>query len=420
MTHLRISILALLILACSLASAQATEKVLYSFGTNPNDGAYPYGYVIFDAAGNMYGTTSEGGANGCLGCGTVFELSPSQNGTWQETTLYSFCPDGGQCPNGYGPRSGLVMDTKENLYGTTYYGGSFGYGVVFELSPPSIPGASWTEAALWSFNTDNGNAGLEARLALDAAGNLYGTTLVSSQGYGGTVFELSPGTGGWTQKTLYSFCSHYPDCPDGDAPFGGVIFDKAGNLYGTTSAGGVGGNGGWGVVYELSPGVGGVWTETVLHDFSSAGEGHPESEVSFDSAGNLYGTVAGEGIGKGCGGVFRLSPTEKGWKASTFPLNDSGVNGCNSQGEVLVENQNATLYATAANGGSSNAGVVFSLSGKGEKVLHGFCQQSGCTDGETPFFSSVTSRSGKLYGMTIYGGTGSCSGGCGVVYEIEP
>jgi uncharacterized repeat protein (TIGR03803 family) len=135
------------VMACALASGQAREKVLYSFGTNPNDGNTPNGGLVFDGAGNLYGTAQFGGSQCHSECGIVFELSPSQNGSWTESILYNFCSQL-NCEDGQFPQAGLVFDDSGNLYGTTLTGGSHGSGVVFELSPPSAPGADWTETVL--------------------------------------------------------------------------------------------------------------------------------------------------------------------------------------------------------------------------------------------------------------------------------
>jgi len=186
--------------AASPAIAAPTEQVLYSFCSVSGcaDGNTPLAGLISDAAGNLYGTTPSGGSisNCSTGCGTVFELTPGAGGTWTETVLYSFCPANG-CSDGAYPESGnLVFDAVGNLYGTTAFGGAYqsacgGHdcGTVFELSPDG--GGKWTETVLHSFG--NGTDGREplASLIFDAAGNLYGTTAFGGADAGGTVFELS-------------------------------------------------------------------------------------------------------------------------------------------------------------------------------------------------------------------------------------
>src|ERR1051326_994915 len=199
--------------ACAIAQAQ-TEKILYSF-SGP-DGSTPVADLVMDKAGNLYGTTQWGGSQGF---GTVFELSPGQGGTWTENVLYSFCGNNG-CTAGSEPMAGLVLDSNGNLYGTTYTGGrpgcpelTTGCGVVFELSPPARPGDAWTESVLYTFcSDDEGNRCLDggrpvAKLAFDAAGNLYGTTSDGGAQDYGAAFELSPGPSGWPEQVLYSFCA---------------------------------------------------------------------------------------------------------------------------------------------------------------------------------------------------------------------
>jgi len=220
--------------------AQAKYSVAYNFGMHANDGSMPNGGLLFDQAGNIFGTTQRGGTGtGCgpQSCGTVFELSSSQSGSWTETVIYNFCSEA-NCADGSIPKAGLIFDDAGNLYGTTYGGGEQGCdcGTVFRLSHPRVPGANWDETVLWSFGsiTDDG-AGPDGKLSWDPAGNLYGTT---SQGGGGvgSVFQLSPQMNGWTETELYAFCPlGPPNCPDGFYPLAGVTFDAAGNLYGTTS-----------------------------------------------------------------------------------------------------------------------------------------------------------------------------------------
>lgn len=235
-----------------------TERVLHNFG-NGVDGASPWAGLIIDATGNLYGTTHDGGT---YGVGTVFELTPTGGGGWTEKVLHSFnFTDGG------GPYGGLVMDAAGNLYGTTYAGGSGGWGTVFELTPTG--GGGWTEKVLFSFGDIGG--GPYAGLIFDSAGNLYGTTIGGgTYGYG-RVFELTPtGGGGWTEKVLHSF--GIINATDGAGPYAGLIFDSAGNLYGTTYSGPVINGAYVGTVFELQP-TGGGWRETVLYSFSNGTDG---------------------------------------------------------------------------------------------------------------------------------------------------
>src|ERR1700722_14907688 len=259
------------LLACVSAAASA-QTTIYSF-SGP-DGASPLGKLVFDQVGNIYGTTQLGGANGE---GSVFELSPNGDGTWTETTIYSFCQQA-NCSDGSNPTAALIFDGAGNLYGTANTGGGprcpsggGGCGNVFELLPPGIPGEPWTESVLYDFCQIPGDEGCSdgakpfSTLVFDSAGNLYGTALAGASD-GGVVFELSQGAAGWAETVLYSFCSQGspPVCPDGHNPKAGVVFDNEGNLYGTTYAGGSPKYQGGGVVYKLTPGQNG-WTEKTVY-----------------------------------------------------------------------------------------------------------------------------------------------------------
>ncbi len=264
-------------------TAAGTEKVLYSFGSQPGDGTYPYAGLVFDKEGNLYGTTYSGGAHNK---GTVFELTAA--GT--EKVLYSF---GSQPGDGYNPYSGLVFDKEGNLYGTTYIGGADGYGTVFELT------AAGTEIVLYSFGSQPGD-GLYpyAGLVFDKKGNLYGTTNIGGADDLGTVFEV---TAAGTEKVLYSF----EGLPDGFYPYAGLVFDKDGNLYGTTSAGGTkSGPVQYGMVFELTA----AGTEKVLYSFGSQPDGSdPYAGLVLGKNGKLYGTTVNGGS-VDVGTVFEVIP----------------------------------------------------------------------------------------------------------------
>jgi uncharacterized repeat protein (TIGR03803 family) len=290
-----------------------TERVLHSFNPDGKDGALPVASLVFDANGNLYGTTSDGGANcGQSGCGIVFELSPSRDGGWTEKILHAF----GSGEDGSDPRAGLIFDATGNLYGTTYHGGSYSSGSVFELSQTGD--GDWTESILHNFdNTVTDGAFPSAGLILDADGNLYGTTVFGGaftstsschetvgRGGCGTVFELMPAAGGgWTKSILHSFEA---GATDGSQPFAGLIFDASGNLYGTTAGGGeIRG----GTVFKMTPAAGGVWHETLLYRFGvSTGNGlDPMASLIFGGAGNLYGTTEGGGA-HDLGTVYEITP----------------------------------------------------------------------------------------------------------------
>lgn len=289
--------------------------------------------MLFDRVGNLYGTASGGGADGY---GVVFELSPV--GTrWTETVLYSFA--------GTNPVSGLVMDKAGNLYGTALDPDASD-GTVFELSPS---GGAWTEQEIYSFGIATGYFAT-AGLIMDATGNIFG-------GSGLQVFELSPnGDGGWEGMAIHNF----PDSPkDGELAFGNLVLDNAGNLYGTTE---LGGTKNFGTVYRLSPPKNGKWTETILHSFQGgATDGNdPFGGIVFDAAGNIFGnTVSGGKFDDGT--VFELvAPVGNGNYKGKLLWSFDGLDGENPTGS-LVLNGTGHLYGTTDLGGSSNAGAVFEL-----------------------------------------------------------
>lgn len=337
------------------------EIVLHNF--KALDGTHPYAGLVLDPAGNLYGTALNAGSHGG---GTAFELS-LQSGGWAETVLHNFQSNN---TDGIAPYGGLVFDSIGNLYGTTVHGGSYGYGTVFELSPQSNKG--WLETILYNFqsNGHDGNNPY-ATLSFDTAGNLYGTTQFGGdgtcQGGCGVVYELTPNIGaGWSEQVLHGFQN---DGRDGTFPYANLTFDTTGNLYGTTSQGGTGGcaNGvvGCGVVFELSPQSGGSWSETVLHEFQNIStDGFtPYSSLIIDMMGNLYGTTYSGGS-FGYGTVFELLPQSGGTWAETvlhnFQIN--GRDGSNPQAGLVFDTA-GNLYGTTVDGGrvKFGYGTVFEI-----------------------------------------------------------
>jgi uncharacterized repeat protein (TIGR03803 family) len=338
-----------------------SEKVIYSFSGFSEPGM-PYAGLIWDSVGNLYGTTEGGGGSISGGFpGTIFELSPNPDGSWAETTLtsfgwpcgswpyagairdatgnlyttvtYSYSTGGAVCqisPSPYGwwtvsvvyqftggqdgatPYAGLVLDEKGNLYGTTYSGGGStacfaplyeqsGCGTVFELTANTRGG--WNRRVIQRFSGGVSGANPVAGLTLDSAGNLYGTTSAGGAYGHGNVFELTPNPDGtWTPHALHQFTGG----KDGASPVAGLIFDSAGNLYGTTANGGAHG---YGNAFKLMPGPGGTWIEQVLHQFTGGWDGaNPDAPLVLDNAGNLYGTTYGGGNVCGCGVIFEITP----------------------------------------------------------------------------------------------------------------
>jgi uncharacterized repeat protein (TIGR03803 family) len=360
-----------------------TEKTLYSFGGD-KDGSFPHAGLILDAAGNLYGTTTKGGA---YGGGTVYELSPKDSGGWREKILHSF--GGGE--DGLDPQAGLIFDASGSLYGTTYGGGSgtnancqsinyygtTGCGTAFELKPSGD--GEWDESILYNFGSSNEDASNPyAALIFDAAGNLYGTTFAGGticelNGTCGTAFELTPtADGGWTEKILYYFGKSLDDASN---PQAGLIFDAAGNLFGTTGWGGGCGHGGdeecgGGTVFELTPVADGEWTEKILHNFQGSptdGNG-PAGGLIFDAAGNLYGATYGGGTtpqcftnSARCGTVYELKPTVGGIWDSTLLHSFGGDHDGDQLFAGLIFNAAGNLYGTTAAGGAYNSGTVFEI-----------------------------------------------------------
>jgi uncharacterized repeat protein (TIGR03803 family) len=392
-----------------LAAAHAsTEKVLYTFNTT--DGEYPYNGVIFDKAGNLYGTTFYGGSTGCdgSGCGVVFKLAPANNGGWTESTLYTFT---GQA-DGSHPYSGVIFDSAGNLYGTTYgaYDGGTGSGTAYRLSPNKD--GSWSFSLLHTFGSGSDGTQPNGPLGLDPAGNLYGTTFTGGTANLGAVFELSPGSGGtWQETVVHSFIGG----KDGASPSAGVVV-RNGNIFGSTEAGGIDCNSqGCGVIFEFSPATNGRWKETFPHRFTGTVDGLVPYQMTFDSAGNLFGSAAG---GKtpycptGCGLEFEMTEKSNGVWTFTVLHKFNGGNGVDPG--ALVFGANGKVYGEAG-GGGEGVGLVFELdpaSDWAETVLYEF---NGGSDGGEPVSPLTTDAAGNLYGTGIYGGNGA-----GVVFEVTP
>ena len=402
------AILFVSIFATVLPMAAQQETLLYSFRDNNSDGTEPVAALVFDAAGNLYGTTISRGA---YNYGSVYELSPQSGGNWKEKLLHSFNSNG---KDGFNPTASLILDAAGNLYGTTSLGGSHSGGTVFELSPQ--PGDQFSERILHNFTpglTDGSNP--IAGLVFDAAGNLYGDTVAGGAHNNGVVFELIPVSSGrgWSERLIHAFDGR----GGGAIPFGTLVFDFAGNLYGTTQDGGIQNNG---IVFELSPTASGPWTETVLHSFTGGPTdgSAPEAGVVFDSAGNLYGTTYGGGTFE-YGTVFKLSPNGDGsWSESFVHYFDSIAPDGYLVNSVIVD-ASGNLYTTTAEGGKYSYGTVleFSLGGGSwnEITLHSF-NYAGTNDGDTPKSGLIFDAAGNLYGTTQHGGRYNE----GTVFKVTP
>jgi uncharacterized repeat protein (TIGR03803 family) len=324
---------------------------LYSFAGG-NDGASPGGRVSLAPDGTLYGTTSEGGCSGCngAGCGTVFHLIPSPAAPtsalapWSETVLYRF--SGGS--DGARPDGDLTFDQSGNIYGTAGGGGNNNYGVVYELTPS---GVGWTETALYSPQGSGGGTNPSGGVVFDTSGNLYGVFFRGGLGWG-TVYQLSPAGSGWTERTIHSFSYTGSDGAD---PIGGLIIDASGNLYGTTSQGKTS----VGTVFELTPGSAG-WTFNTLWPFPlQSNSTGPVDKLLMDAASNLYGTTFGLGA-YNLGTVFKLTPSNSGWTYSSLHDFTGGSDGL-FPWSSLVFDANGNIYGTNTEGGAGNGGVVFQI-----------------------------------------------------------
>lgn len=437
----------------SAAFAQWNEEVLYSFQGIP-DGIGPIGRIVHDKQGNLYGATIDGGADNCYGpgqCGIVYELSPpAKNGDpWTETVLHVF--QGLQFGDGATPEGGLVMDADGNLYGTTGYDGTgqctlfgsvVGCGTVYEMSPPSQPGGTWSETVIYNFQGGKDGYVPSGDLVFDHDGDLYGVTLwgggrgtTCDAFYGGncgTVFELSPPKqkgGPWTGKVLYSFAGaeSWSIVGDGAEPNGGLVLDDEGNIYGTTLYGGyVGGicgvRKGCGIAFELVAPYrnGSSWAERSLHAFQGQpndGLGPNGNLVFADGA--LYGTTIGGGTYED-GIVFQLEPSgNRTWMENLIHI----FNGSDASVPTSLALGSKGIFDGSAYGSPTFGGLVFQLQ-KGQGNIWGFSVDysfSGVPNGYGPQDLSRANGGDKIYGSTLEGGTSqACDGGCGTVFAVWP
>ena len=386
--------------------------MLHSF-TGAGDGLYPNGLTI-DQAGNLYGASSAGGS---LSWGLIFRMQEKSSG-WTLTPLYDFA--GTANGDGWEP-NGVVIGPAGRIYGTTYEGGTIGYGTVFSLSPPATfcraVYCPWTETILHDFGAiGDGFYPASADLAFDQEGNVYGTT--SSGGGGncgefgcGTVYQLSPTYGGWTETLLYRF-----EFGSDSEPQGGLVINSAGNLYGTAAAGGSGNSG---TVFEMSF-ANGSWSKNTIFNLSYGTSGSfPASTLFLDSNGNLYGTTQIGGSGNG-GTVFELTPSNGSWSIDVM---QNLVGSGEGPRVALTCDASGNFYGATYSDGAYGYGNVFKLTETDGSwsytSLHDF---TGGSDGFGPSSKVLIDAQGNLYGSTMFGGTvnSSCSSGCGVVFKITP
>jgi uncharacterized repeat protein (TIGR03803 family) len=380
----------------AIAASSQTETILYTF-TGGNDGGDPYAGLAADSNGNLYGTAQAGGTDDG---GVVFELSPGTNGTWTYNVIYNFTGFIGT-GDGAGPTGGVTIDNRGNLYGTTAFAGANWQGAVYELSPGA--NGVWTERVLYSFTgASDGGGGvyISEGLIIDAAGNLYGTSSSGANGYG-LVFELTPSSGEtWTENILHTFTG----ANDGSYPYSRLALDAAGHLYGVANEGGPHD---YGVLFELLPGSNRVWTEKIvhafmgvdgsapfdgftidqngqfyfaggynvseltasssgttlknLHEFTGGSDGaSSQNQLIFDNSANLYGTTYSGGLHLGT--VYKLTRTGNGmWTEKILHRFTGGNDGKNPNFGPLALDAAGNVYGATTYGGASNYGVVFQI-----------------------------------------------------------
>jgi uncharacterized repeat protein (TIGR03803 family) len=335
--------------------------------------------------------------------GTVFKLSHAGSG-WVLATLYTF--QGGS--DGARPASRVIFGPDGTLYGTTSEGGSNGLGTVYNLRPPASVCRStacpWSETILHNFTGGDGAAPQLGDLVFDGAGNIYGTTSSGGASGQGVVFELSPSGAGWTESVLYNFAGGR----DGAVPYSGVTFDAAGNLYGTTTLGGAHSVG---TVYELTASQSG-WSETTLFAFDGSDHSFtPYGGVIFDRQGNLYGTACG---GPNDGGtVYELAAGDGGWAYNLA----YGFSGYAGPRDAPTMDASGNIFLTNLNSGFYQAGSVYQLTpGAGGWTATDLYDFNGASTGAAPFGNVTLDAAGYLYGTTTLGGTHNL----GVVFEITP
>ena len=418
----------LLVAVLAICAQAQTYQVIHNF-TGATDGSHPQAGVTIDHSGSLYATTTAGGYEGgnCAssGCGAVVKLIQNASG-WTVVPLYAFQGGAG----GFLPDAPVMTGPGGALFGTTSAGGvdnnGYGYGTVFSLSPPAHACQSiscpWTETVLYQFaGLSSGWQPSLGNLTFDPEGNIWGTTMDGGSngcygGFGcGVVFKLTPTQQGWTETVVYSFTGG----GDGAYPVSGVVFDHAGNIYGTTTGGGTGNCnsyvGGCGVIFKLSPSENG-WAESALYQFSGGADGGvPVGGLTFSASGALYGTTELGGTGNGT--VFELAPVGIEWTLNTiYTFPGPGIAGPTAN---LVLDAAGNIYGTTLNGPPNYppcAGSVFELSLSAGvwqyQLLYCF---SGGMDGGSPYSPVTLGANHTLYGTTYSGG----AYGDGVVWELS-
>ena len=416
-------------LVCVVPARAASFADLHDFcgQTGCSDGAYPTAPLVADAAGDLFGTTALGGdAN----WGTIFEFIPNRKGGYTFKRLHSFCAQA-NCTDGSDPIAGLVIDTAGNLYGTTKFGGDQNGGTAFELVRAGgkrhfrllhsfcAQGAACADGSLPEYDglTYRGAA---SGTPYDGRSPLYGTTIYGGEnnsGYAGTVYELKPGGGKrWNEHVIYQFCAA-SGCPDGAEPQNGLVVDASGNLYGVTYGGGTKSDG---TVFELSR-RNGAWSETVLHDFCSesacADGANPEAALAVDAAGDLIGTATSGGT-TNWGVLYSLVPDGGNSQFTvlySFCAQANCADGSNPMGRLATDAA-GDIFGTTVAGGDADFGTAWEFGGGTFAVLHTFCTDSNCSDGQWPVGGLMLDSAQTLFGTASEGGAASE----GVVFALAP
>jgi uncharacterized repeat protein (TIGR03803 family) len=405
---LGVAVTATLILVANAAIA-ATTTVAYSFAGD-EDGEYPSTELVMDAAGNLYGTTVQGGE---FGGGSVFQLAPDGSGGWTHTVLYSFTggADGGQ------PYGGVTLDAQGNLYGTAVIGGTGGVctedgcGVAYELAEDA---GTWHQHVLHAFTGGADGSGPGAGLTFDQDGNLYGMTPTGGAFGLGTIYQLHPnGTGQWKLRVVHAFTG---GADGGAASAGRLLLAGDGSLYGVATVGGAFGQG---VAFQLVPAISGGFHMTSLYDFQGQPDaGFPYGGLTMDARGNLYGTTYYDGAND-LGSVYQLSKRGSGqWRESVLYSFSGGSDGASPISTLNLDAQ-GNLYGTTSEGGAAGCGcgTIFQLARRGggwtERVVYRF---TGSPDGAFPYNGMVSDGAGSYFGTTVHGG----ADGEGSVYRFTP
>jgi len=412
-TLCRFAVLAAIAVSAVLPPAQSATAakltVVYAFCADNycTDGALPMGTPALDAAGNIYGTTQGTGSYTQNPYGSVFKITPKN----VFTRLHEFCDLSG-CTDGFYPQSDITLDTKGNLYGTASMGGSRERGAVYKISPAGAVTVlhSFCSNSVASICVDGDQP--EGSVVVDKAGTVYGLTYNGGkQGYG-LLYKIDPTT--QRLSYVYSFCAS-ASCIDGQRPDGRLLNDGKGNLYGVTYYGGANG---YGTLFKVSIATHRITTLYSFCRLSGCPDGgYPRGGLVMDRAGNIYG-VASYGGGSSNGGVLYKITGKTYSVVRKFCTLSFCTDGQRPNGALAISAKGIIYGTTSAGGNTSGRGVLFRYDTvkKAYGVTYSFCAQTACNDGANPATNAgvAIDTAGNLYGTTTYGGKGNL----GIVYKI--